>query len=169
MAASLTTDGIVWDTTNSPAQSAGTGVSNVLDDYEEGTWTPTIAFGGASVSVTYNTRHGGYTKIGNIVTGSFRCILTSKGSSSGTINWTGLPFTCLSTEGQYYACGVVCYVGGWADNFLGGTGGNAIFTIDVGGSDIKARQVDTTGEPAAISSGSCGNTSDIIMQWQYWG
>jgi len=45
----------------------GTGSSNKLDDYEEGTWTPAIATAGGTLSVTYAERTGKYTKIGNVV------------------------------------------------------------------------------------------------------
>jgi len=38
--------------------------ANRLDDYEEGTWTPTLSSGGSS---TYDNAHGRYTKIGRFV------------------------------------------------------------------------------------------------------
>jgi hypothetical protein len=40
----------------------------LLADYEEGTWTPGITFGGASAGVTYTSTQGYYTKVGNVVT-----------------------------------------------------------------------------------------------------
>jgi len=40
MAIHLTSTGVVYDATNSPAQVAGVGSANTLDDYEEGAWTP---------------------------------------------------------------------------------------------------------------------------------
>jgi hypothetical protein len=64
----------------------GTGSANLLDDYEEGTWTP--SFNGYSTGFT-----GKYTKIGNII----HCRIertTSIPSSSitGSVTITGLPF-----------------------------------------------------------------------------
>ena len=56
----------------------GSGVSissNVLDDYEEGTWTPIIAdanSGGNTVPGGSYTKFGVYTKVGNLVTAKFR-------------------------------------------------------------------------------------------------
>src|SRR5260221_14348861 len=73
-------------------QNASTDV-NTLDDYEEGTWTPGVAFGGAAVGVTYATQSGTYVKIGSQVTAWFSMTLTSKGSSTGAATITGLPFT----------------------------------------------------------------------------
>ena len=73
----------------------GTGAANKLDDYEEGTWTPTI-FGGTTAG-TYaleSARTGGvYTKIGNMVTITAVLRITSITSAgAGTLNFGGLPF-----------------------------------------------------------------------------
>ena len=77
-----------------PATQVASADANTLDDYEEGTWTPTVAFGGASVGVTYAaTRQGTYTKVGRAVTVQCQIVLTSKGSSTGAMSVTGLPFT----------------------------------------------------------------------------
>ena len=77
-----------------PATQSASSDANTLDDYEEGTWTPTVAFGGASVGVTYTaTRQGTYTKVGRAVTIQCQMVLTSKGSSTGAMSVTGLPFT----------------------------------------------------------------------------
>jgi hypothetical protein len=68
----------------------GTVAANLLDDYEEGTWTPAYtATGGA---VTYGTQTGSYTKVGNLVTviGELRA---KRNTLSGNVEITGLPFT----------------------------------------------------------------------------
>jgi len=75
------------------------GSASNLDDYEIGTWTPAITFGGAAVDVTYATQAGYYTKIGNLVTCTGRVALSSKGSSVGAAVITGLPFTVVNHEG----------------------------------------------------------------------
>jgi hypothetical protein len=67
--------------------------SELLDDYEEGTWTPAIAFSGASVDVTYFARSGTYTKIGNTVVAEGRMYVNSKGTSTGNFEFNGFPFT----------------------------------------------------------------------------
>lgn len=66
---------------------------NTLDDYEEGTFTPVLTFGGGSTGITYSTQIGKYTKIGNVVFGWINIMLTSKGSSVGSAVVAGLPFT----------------------------------------------------------------------------
>jgi hypothetical protein len=74
------------------SQSASTD-ANTLDDYEEGTWTPTLTFGGGSTGMTYGGQLGTYVKIGKLVWLNCRVTLTAKGSSTGTARVTGLPFT----------------------------------------------------------------------------
>lgn len=66
--------------------------SELLDDYEEGTWTPELQFGGASTGITYAQRSGRYTKIGRTVTINFYIELSSKGTAIGNASVQGLPF-----------------------------------------------------------------------------
>tara|TARA_A100001388_G_scaffold240569_1_gene196415 strand:+ start:2406 stop:3068 length:663 start_codon:yes stop_codon:yes gene_type:complete len=68
--------------------------SELLDDYEEGTFTP--AFQGSTGSAgSYATSlaSGNYTKIGDTVRIAIYIIVTNYGSWSGTAQVTGLPFT----------------------------------------------------------------------------
>ena len=72
---------------------------NCLDDYEEGTFTPSYAInssGTGSINPTYDQRNGYYTKIGNVVHFSLRLrtdALGGSGMPGGSIDITGLPFT----------------------------------------------------------------------------
>jgi hypothetical protein len=75
-----------------PATQSASSDANTLDDYEEGTWTPTLTFNGLSTGITYGTRTASYVKIGQFVYCSFNIILTSKGSATGSSGITGLPF-----------------------------------------------------------------------------
>jgi aspartate 1-decarboxylase len=81
----------------------GTGTSELLADYEEGTWTPGITFGGASAGVTYTSTQGYYTKVGNVVTVSCYINMSNKGSSTGVARITALPFTCANNAAAYAA------------------------------------------------------------------
>jgi hypothetical protein len=85
-----------------PATQSASTDANTLDDYEEGTWTPVVTFGGNAVAQT-GTLTGFYTKIGNIVTISCYIGLSAKGSSTGTAEVRGLPFTINSADGAYAA------------------------------------------------------------------
>lgn len=82
---------------NFPDSQVASSDANTLDDYEEGTWTPVIEFGGNAVDVAYGTQVGKYTKIGNTVFIEARLVLTNNGSSTGTALILGLPFTHSST------------------------------------------------------------------------
>jgi hypothetical protein len=74
----------------------GTGSSNKLDDYEEGTWTPTFT-GSTGSNFTYGNRGGSYTKIGRQVTLNGNLSISSKGTSSGSVAIKGFPFTVADT------------------------------------------------------------------------
>jgi hypothetical protein len=70
----------------------GTGAGNLLDDYEEGTWTPTCVCSGQTITTTQAI--GKYTKIGRIVHAECAIIInTVSGTASGATTITGLPFT----------------------------------------------------------------------------
>ena len=93
-----------------PATQSASANANTLDDYEEGTWTPGIAFGGGATGVTYGTQTGTYVKVGRLVQFQGRITLTSKGSSTGVATITGLPFTSTTTTSNF-AGGVTVYWG----------------------------------------------------------
>lgn len=92
----LTTAGVVSLPTGQlkfPATQNASADANTLDDYEEGTFTPAINFGGGTTGLTYTTQEGNYTKIGRKVTCNIKIRLSAKGSSTGDLYFTGLPFT----------------------------------------------------------------------------
>lgn len=74
----------------------GTGAANHLDDYEEGTWTPSLTFGGGNTSLVFSTNQGYYTKVGRHVHLTFYMQLSNRGSSTGGARLVGLPFTTNS-------------------------------------------------------------------------
>jgi len=79
-----------------------TATANALDDYEEGTFTPTLtdANGVAVVSPAFTT--GNYVKIGNTVTVTYysgALSISNSGNSSAYI--TNMPFTCWNSSGHY--------------------------------------------------------------------
>jgi len=78
---------------------SGTGTSEILADYEEGTFTPEYNSGSASsacfaAGVSYNSdRTGIYRKIGNMVYFFIKIQATSGTAKSGHLIINGLPFT----------------------------------------------------------------------------
>lgn len=70
----------------------GTGAANHLDDYEEGTWTPTALNYDGTMTVTSAT----YVKVGKLVTVKANVSFDATADGSG-VNISGLPFTTTGT------------------------------------------------------------------------
>jgi hypothetical protein len=83
-----------------PATQSASSDANTLDDYEEGTWTPTLSRGGASF--TYVGQYGTYTKIGNLVFVAGFIQWSSNSGGSGAYLIANLPFTVGNLNVQYY-------------------------------------------------------------------
>ena len=79
--------------TGSTIQLGGLTTANALDDYEEGTFTPTFIGSTGNPTVNYNTQLGSYTKIGNTVTYTIFIVTNSRSGGSGHLSVGGLPFT----------------------------------------------------------------------------
>jgi hypothetical protein len=76
---------------------SGTMTSELLNDYEEGTWTPSFAGTGGQSGQVYATQEGTYTKVGRLVTFSACVALSTLGTFTGYIKLVTLPFTPAST------------------------------------------------------------------------
>ena len=70
---------------------SGTGTSELFDDYEEGTWTPT------GNGITFSSASGFYAKVGRLVTCTFTVTFPTTASGSNA-QVTGLPFTASSNS-----------------------------------------------------------------------
>lgn len=93
----------------------GTGTSELLDDYEEGTFTVNYSAATPFTSITHDLTSGYYRKIGNlvVVTGRVRTDAVSGGAGAVSIN---LPFTVQSTLSL--GAGIGCVRGAsWAGDF----------------------------------------------------
>lgn len=93
-------------TANGVTFNGDTAAANALDDYEEGTFTPTFA--GGLTGVTYSTRYGSYTKIGNRVMFDIRIQASAVSGSSGNLLIGGLPF---ATNGNVISNATIGYFG----------------------------------------------------------
>ena len=80
-------------TANTPAAAM---TSQLLNWYEEGTWTPVPNIANSTVGIT-GTFSGTYTRIGRTVVILASIIFTNKGASVGSLSFTGLPFTVGTT------------------------------------------------------------------------
>ncbi len=91
----------------------GTGTANKLDDYEEGTWTPSYGFTGGG-SVTMSSQEGHYVKIGKLVIATVGMSTSALSSPSGNAKIQGLPFTKEAISESGFSKGLVYK---WGTNF----------------------------------------------------
>ena len=125
--------GITFPATQDPSSNA-----NTLDDYEEGTWTPSV--GGTA---TYSIQVGRYIKIGGMVHVSVNLVISSIGTGS-TVEISGLPF---ASTGSCTYSGYTNWFNGIASNQIyifprvGGTGQT---TINFAGINSNTTQVNNS-------------------------
>ena len=132
---------------------SGTGTSELLDDYEEGTWTPLFTDGTNSATMSaFNA--GFYTKVGNLVTLSGYIESSSLGSMSGSVKLAGLPFTTAGTGGAHTGSAA-----GWGNN-LNITAGQVVgMMTDLGTTTIGLKLWDaSTGATDLQASEMLSNT-----------
>ena len=140
----------------------GTGSANLLDDYEEGTFTPIWSGAGAP---TFSAQIGRYTKIGNRVIANLYLIISNKNTMTGTQKVSGLPFTSENTSNNYNACSI----------WMGAMDSTGVFN---GNQSRQAFQVpNTTNIQIYAGNGSGGvtqldtshmtNTTDIMLTVSY--
>jgi len=111
-----------------------TAAANALDDYEEGTFTPT--FSGATLS----TATGKYTKIGNQVTAYFHVVTTGGlPSSGGQVQVGALPFT----SGSGFIGAGSLYVGPSNVSSATGGGGAIVFIMEGSATVVRFVNIDT--------------------------
>ena len=88
---------------------AGTGTSELFDDYEEGTWTGKVADAASGGNESPGTVNGTYIKIGRMVYVQFNVsnIDTTGLTAGNDVYITGLPFTSASVSGTSFYSGTV--------------------------------------------------------------
>ena len=135
--------------------------ANLLDDYEEGSWTPVITFGDGATGVGYSTgwQGGRYTKVGNIVHVTTYIILSSKGSSTGNIKITGLPFTNRNAVANT-ACGALfIYNVSFANQ--------AFLTMPRNQTYVEFRESTEAGTTSYLDNGNTADDSHFNFQITY--
>ena len=147
---SLPAGQLAFPATQNPSANA-----NTLDDYEEGSWTPTIQFLGASAGVTYDAANtkGRYTKIGRQVSATCMVTLTAKGSSTGSAQITGLPFSAIN-DGLLTAASI-----GWTTGMSSVTG--AVIGALLPNTGRINLYSSSNGVAAALTNSNFSNTSAI--------
>ena len=140
-----------------PSSQTDTNLYNCLDDYEEGTFTPTINGLVNFSSYPTNGARGTYTKIGNrVMFEMFLSFTTSATAPSGTTGITigGLPFNSVSLTNAIYPAITVGYRSGWsataANKPKGGYVNSGVSTITLLRDDLNAA-VNSADVPASTT------------------
>ena len=135
----------------------GTGSANYLDDYEEGSFTPSYT-GSSGMAVTHDIQIGRYVKIGRLVHFSISLGTDSVGYCSGNLEITGLPFTATdldgaATPGLNYAFDVSL--------------ANYRFTVAQNTSRIRIYNSNSTSQFATCSTASGTNSNRLKLVGTY--
>jgi hypothetical protein len=118
-----------------PATQSASSNANTLDDYEEGTWTPTV-FGSTTAGTgTYSYQEGVYVKVGQMVTVQAFIVMTNT-TATGNIRFGGLPFATSNVGTNRQAAAI-----GYLDNLT-----------------LSASKI------AVLQSGSQNNTTLVMYQ-----
>ena len=139
-------------------QSASSNV-NTLDDYEEGTFTPTCTLVTPGTSSS-GSAVGVYTKVGNLVTATGRITFT-KGTGTGDVVLGGLPFTSTNTA-TYQNSGAI------STDSVGGAG--KTFAILLGANSTAPSLIAITqvgGAGAVAAAGDLGTSAGIRYTFSY--
>jgi len=125
----------------------------------EGSFTPAIAFGGASVGITYATQIGRYMRIGNRVFFNLTVGLTAQGASTGSATVTGLPFAAEATTGN-----IQCFATRMLS--LTGTSGGMFARVSPGATVIDLG-MNTTGGSAVLTNSHFLATTNVNISGHY--
>ena len=88
---------------------SGTDSSELMDDYEEGTWTP--AYTSTSASFSYSSQYGTYVKVGGFVHLQFYLLASVSGTTSNTTTITGLPYAVANLNSLHQSGAAVWFAG----------------------------------------------------------
>lgn len=154
----LTLSGGVLDLSGSngrihfPAAFINDSGANTLDDYEEGTWTPTLTCATVgNLSVSYLTRNGIYTKIGRFVSQAFEIITSAftHTTASGQVRVSGSPFNAATVPAQSGGVWSGVTKASYTDLIAGRAAGNANVTFQMCASAQAVAAVNIADLPTA--------------------
>lgn len=143
----------------SAASHAAGMTSELLDDYEEGTFTPTIVGTTSAGAGTYSEQNGYYTKVGNRVYVNI-ALAWSAHTGTGNMRISGLPFTNENVTGN------LAIPSFWVAD-LALTAGNVIQGfVNTNGTQILLYQVPTGGGASTLVPIDTAATLRVSLQYQ---
>ena len=143
---------------------AGTGLAKrtgtdawAIVNHDEGTFTPTLTFGGGSTGMAYTDQFGRYARIGNRAFFEIRIGLSAKGSSTGTALISNLPFSAAATAST---------AGGFRASSMAAGVNSTYWRVTAGASTIALDNF-AAGAAANLTDASFTNSSLIILEGFY--
>lgn len=121
-----------------------------------GTFTPTVAIGGASTGITYTTQYGRWTRFGNRVLVDGGVLLSNKGALTGVVSIEGLPFVPAVNVPVTLSC--TAFPIGAGLQALAETSGAAIYPLSLNL---------TSGVVATVANTQIGNTTSFKFSAQF--
>lgn len=155
--------GVDWSLSQTPTSASGASTdSEVLDHYEEGTWTPVLT--DLTNNATMGTGNDGtFTRIGRVVFFSCRVVVSSLGSVSGNVYISGLPFPHHSKANEDGGCYAT------TGNNLSSTAGYHITgEITNGQSRINLRRWDIAGGTTQLQASEVTSSGQLRLTGQYY-
>jgi hypothetical protein len=128
--------------------------SELLDDYEEGTWTPVLGGSGGTSGQTYSTQAGTYTKIGNLVCAVFETTLSAKGTITTNAQIQGLPFSVNASSNGGLAFSKIAWLSSVTSQLVG--------VLSVGGTVATLRQAGLNGDNTNLTTTNINNNTSIV-------
>ena len=116
---------------------SGTDSSSNFNDYEEGTFTPTLVSGATTGTPSYAAQYGHYTKVGRLVNFSLDFQLSGMTGASGHFKIEGLPYTA-SGNSRIYGGAFINYQAAFFND-------DSDFSLHIGGSSASVDFYDFAG------------------------
>ena len=153
--------GIDFSATSNASETGASMSNELLDDYEEGSWTVSLKIANYNFNGAYTSQSGKYTKVGNKVTVSCYLQLSSKGNDSGALKIEGLPFTSASGNGSRGSGSVGYYQG------MSGMDHPMLILIEQSDTRISLRQSQSTGS-GNVDDSNISNSFGMFFSLTYF-
>ena len=150
----------------------GTAAANTIDEYEEGTWTPTVIIGNSSAGITYKNNTGGsYTRIGRLVFIHVRMDIDSKGSNTGNVKIGNLPYPAANIQSGNSSIECSFAISGYSSN---GIRNSSLTNATLGGT-VSENQTKVSlafhnlndGSSISVNNNSIVNGSSFSFDFSY--
>jgi len=142
-----------------------TAAANALDDYEQGSYTPSFSFTNGNGTLSVGAAVGSYTKIGNRVHLNFYIKIGTKGTASGDMRFSGLPYTPASVSNRYHSGSI------WMNTTVstGALDGNymTMLLLSPGDATIRPYVMAGSGSVTHVNAGHVQNNTDFAVSMSF--